>query len=41
MSSTGSTGSAGEDPGGLHWLHLQPPFSSFFFSFFFAGVACT
>ena len=21
----------GEDPGGLHWLHLQPPFSIFFF----------
>ena len=30
---------SGEDPGWLHWLHLQPPFSSFFF--FFAGVACT
>ena len=25
---------AGEDPGGLRWLHLQPPFSSFFFFFF-------
>ena len=32
--------STGEDPGGLHWLHLQPPFSSFFL-FCFPGVACT
>ena len=24
---------AGEDPGGLHWLHLQPPLSNFFFVF--------
>ena len=30
---------AGEDPGGLHWLHLQPPFSSFFVVVV-AGVAC-
>ena len=24
-------GNSGEDPGGLHWLHLQPPLAASFF----------